>query len=67
VRAEMAEFIRMIRLEEAVNDEDEYWRNHPIEKLVLDGKTMIKKAIKKQVVDSDEEDDDGVMAPITDV
>lgn len=55
----------MIRLEEAVNDEDEYWKNHPIAKLVLDSKTMVKKVLKKPgAVDSDDEDE---IAPISDV
>jgi hypothetical protein len=54
-RSEMAEFIAMIRMEEAVNDEDEYWRTHSWQRIKRDLKAVKDWAMDaKQEVDEDE-------------
>ena len=40
VRAEMAEFIAMIRIEEAMNDEEEFWRTHTFSRIKRDIKEI---------------------------
>jgi hypothetical protein len=41
VRGEMAEFIAMIRIEEAMNDEEEFWRTHTFSRIKRDLREML--------------------------
>ncbi len=55
VRAEMAEFIAMIRMEDAVTDEEEYWRKHAYERMMRDSAILLAKISGKKPKDEDDE------------
>lgn len=58
VRSEMAEFIAMIRMEDASNDDNEYWNKHYWERLRRDARAALHK-IRGTKPKSYDDDDDG--------
>ena len=54
-RAEMAEFIAMIRMEEAAADEEDYWRTHFWARQKRDWNLFVKSWTEKEKVSSEAE------------
>ena len=54
-RAEMAEFIAMIRMEEAAADEEDYWRTHTFARIERDWKAFVASWTRKEKVSSEVE------------
>jgi len=53
-RTELAEFIAQVRAEEAKEEEEEYWRNHPVKRAIKNAKKVLFKP-KLRKLESNEE------------